>query len=83
MICAPITDTKAREFLASLDEAEQVADCVEARLDFLDHDQLGEVMAALRTRPSIKPLILTYRPLEQGGRKDLSLEDEAGVLEEH
>ena len=73
MICVPITDAQAREFLASLDEAEQVADCVEARLDFLDDDQLGDVMAALQTRPSIKPLILTYRPLEQGGRKDLSL----------
>ncbi len=75
MICAPITDTKARDFLGSLGEAEQVADCVEARLDFLDHDQLDEVIASLRARKLTKPLILTYRPREQGGRKDLSLDE--------
>jgi 3-dehydroquinate dehydratase / shikimate dehydrogenase len=75
MICAPITDTKARDFLVSLSEAEQIADCVEVRLDFLDHDQLDEVIGSLRARELMKPLILTYRPREQGGRKDLSLDE--------
>ena len=77
LICAPITEARAADFLAAIDEAGRVADAVELRLDYLNEEELPRVLAALaaRSNPSAKPLVFTYRPREQGGRRDLSLGD--------
>ena len=77
LICVPITETKAEAFLAAIHEAERLADAVELRLDFLAADALPSVIAALSVRAAqiTKPLILTFRPREQGGRRDVSLSE--------
>jgi 3-dehydroquinate dehydratase/shikimate dehydrogenase len=77
LICAPITERRAAEFLAALNEAEEVADAIELRLDYLSAEDLERVLAELIARPArlTKPLIFTYRPREQGGERDLSLAD--------
>lgn len=75
MICTPITERSSDAFLASIREAEAVADCIEARLDYLPSDHLEDVLANLARHKPSKPLILTFRPREQGGERDLSLKD--------
>ncbi len=77
LICAPITETRAADFLAALDEAKQIADAIELRLDYLNDADRARVLAELPAHLSgvTKPLIFTFRPREQGGQRDLSLAD--------
>jgi len=77
LICAPITEARAADFLAALDEAQRIADAIELRLDYLNDEDRARVLAELPARLAgvTKPLIFTFRPREQGGRRDLSLAD--------
>lgn len=77
LICVPITEPRVAHLLAALNEAEQVGDAIELRLDYLPADILPRATAELRSRlvQISKPLILTFRPREQGGQRDLSLQD--------
>jgi 3-dehydroquinate dehydratase / shikimate dehydrogenase len=77
LICVPITEVAPDSFLASIHEAEQIADAIELRFDYLPAESLTQLIADLSSviaRVS-KPLILTFRPREQGGKRDLSLQD--------
>ena len=76
-ICAPITETHVAAFLASIQEAEQVADAIELRFDYLPVESLPQLIVELTSRIAriSKPLIFTFRPREQGGKRDLSLQD--------
>jgi 3-dehydroquinate dehydratase/shikimate dehydrogenase len=70
---------RAAELRASVTRAAELADVVELRLDCLDADQLAPARVLLgallgETRP---PFIITYRPREQGGGRDLSLGERA------
>jgi 3-dehydroquinate dehydratase / shikimate dehydrogenase len=74
-VCVPIIATRLSDFLEAISRAAQHADVIELRLDYLADDP-GQLINALQLRPSerlAKPLILTYRPREQGGQKDLTL----------
>jgi 3-dehydroquinate dehydratase / shikimate dehydrogenase len=77
IICAPITETSASTFLTTTHEAEQVADAIELRFDYLPDEALPQLIVKLYSRVArvSKPLILTFRPREQGGKRDLSLQD--------
>jgi len=77
IICAPITETDARAFLAMIREAERSADAIELRLDYLPSESLPQLIVELSSRVArvSKPLISTFRPREQGGKRDLSLQD--------
>ncbi|MGH9767179.1 MAG: shikimate dehydrogenase [Blastocatellia bacterium] len=77
IICAPITETNARTFLATIHEAEQIADAIELRLDYLPADSLPQLIVELSSHIAriSKPLIFTFRPREQGGKRELSLRD--------
>lgn len=77
LICVPVTETESDAFIAAVDEAAQLADAVELRLDYLLPDQLPRLLSDLIVRVDRigRPLILTFRPSEQGGRRELSLED--------
>src|SRR2546421_11968137 len=77
LICAPITEIYTCDFLAAIDQAQQTADAIELRLDYLMDDERARMFAELPARlPGItKPLIFTFRPREQGGQRDLSLAD--------
>lgn len=77
-ICVPITETNAESFLSAILEASQLADMVELRLDYLSIQDRSSVIArlpALTANTACKDLLLTFRPREQGGQQDLSLED--------
>jgi 3-dehydroquinate dehydratase/shikimate dehydrogenase len=77
MICVPITESRATDFLAAIGQAADVAEAVELRLDYLIGDELSRLLSSL---PDVLPrlgrtFIFTFRPREQGGQRDLSLED--------
>jgi 3-dehydroquinate dehydratase/shikimate dehydrogenase len=77
LLCVPITETSSAGCFAALQDCERLADIIELRLDYLSADTLAQVIAELqaRIRQISKPLIITFRPREQGGRRDLSLSD--------
>src|SRR5215510_4402095 len=77
IICAPITETNAHTFLATIYEAEHIADAIELRLDYLPAEALPQLIAELSSRIArvSKPLIFTFRPREQGGKRDLTSQD--------
>lgn len=76
LICVPITENRAEDFLKALGEAQRAADAVELRLDYLAEEDLPQVLNELGSRAGqiAKPLIFTFRPREQGGKRDLTLE---------
>ncbi|MEP7342907.1 MAG: shikimate dehydrogenase [Acidobacteriota bacterium] len=74
-ICAPITETQPEAFLAAIGQAAQSADMIELRLDYLDSEGCRAVLEALPGLALGKRLLLTFRPREQGGQRDLSLQD--------
>lgn len=75
LICVPVTETKAESFLTAINQAALTADAIELRLDYPEADELPLILASL-PKAKLKPLlILTYRPAEQGGKRQLSLAD--------
>ncbi len=77
LIGIPIAEVNVNEFLATIYEAERIADAVELRFDYLPAEALPQLIVEIssrRARGSL-PLILTFRPREQGGKRDLSLQD--------
>src|SRR5262249_18584234 len=76
-ICVPITERRADAFLAAITEAAELADAIELRLDYLDEDDLSAVMERLPRQLAAlaKPAILTFRPREQGGQRDVDICD--------
>ncbi len=74
-ICIPITETNATAFIAAIAEAAPLADIIELRLDYLPESELDEVLKNIAAHQISKPLLFTFRPREQGGMRDLSLEN--------
>src|SRR5262245_29684397 len=77
LICAPVTETLVDDFLAAVEDAALIADAVELRVDYLTWYEPVRVIEFLSVQKNKiqKPLILTYRPSEQGGQKDLKFND--------
>jgi len=63
MICVPLTGLDTEATLASLKKAAEVADLVEIRLDLMREYDLSRL---LTNRPC--PVIVTNRPVREGGR---------------
>lgn len=74
-ICVPITETHPENFLEAIADAAPVADLVELRMDYLDAAGCAVVLRHLPALADGKSFLLTFRPREQGGRRDLSLQD--------
>src|SRR5262249_54234087 len=77
MICAPIIEVGPAPFLAAIHEAEQIADPIDPRFDYFPAESLPQLIVDLSSSIArvSKPLIFTFRPREQGGKRDLSLQD--------
>ncbi|MDX6289436.1 MAG: 3-dehydroquinate dehydratase / shikimate dehydrogenase [Blastocatellia bacterium] len=69
-ICVPVCVQHASELGLALERAAELADIVEARLDYLDNDQHDAAFQLLRHHLNREhaPMILTFRPAEEGGR---------------
>ncbi|HKR02344.1 MAG TPA: shikimate dehydrogenase [Pyrinomonadaceae bacterium] len=72
-ICVPVCEERATELREAMARAAQCADLVELRLDYLQGDELFK---ALRSLPALisasaRPVIVTLRPVEQGGQREM------------
>jgi len=75
LLCVPVGAWRANELSSAASRAAQVADIIELRLDYLSEAELEEVTPSfLQTLIAslARPLIITLRPAEQGGRGELS-----------
>ncbi|MBA2340590.1 MAG: shikimate dehydrogenase [Pyrinomonadaceae bacterium] len=76
LLCVPVGARRVDELLSSAARAAKAADIIELRLDYLEESQLKEI-----NRPSLqplaaslaRPLIITLRSIEQGGRCEFTL----------
>lgn len=71
MICVSVCARTADELIENIKKAEEFADVIEVRFDCIDPDQIQKSFALLSSE---KPLLLTYRPVEQGGYAGVELE---------
>ncbi len=62
MICIPIISRNTPEAVEKIRKAEHLADIIEIRLDIMDSFYLKEIL-----RSASKPVIVTYRSIEEGG----------------
>ncbi|HJU56288.1 MAG TPA: type I 3-dehydroquinate dehydratase, partial [Pyrinomonadaceae bacterium] len=72
-VCVPVCEGRAVDLRGAVERAGRVADIVELRLDYLQGDELFK---ALRNLPSLitasaRPIIVTLRPVGQGGRREM------------
>jgi 3-dehydroquinate dehydratase/shikimate dehydrogenase len=72
-ICVPVCETLATRLRSAIAQAGEVADLLELRLDYL---QGGELFKALSNLPALisaseRPVIVTLRPVEQGGQREM------------
>src|SRR5215213_8525521 len=78
-VCVPVCVRRADELRPSIARAAESADVVELRLDCLEETQLAAALnqlAALLGETRL-PFILTHRPREQGGGRDVSVDERA------
>lgn len=72
-ICVPVCERRAIDLRQAVMRAGLVADIIELRLDYLQGDELFK---ALRNLPALisastRPVIVTLRPIEQGGHREM------------
>ena len=75
-LCVPVCVRRAGELRETLARAAEVGDMIELRLDCLEDDT--QLERATRELPQLfnertRPLIITFRPAEQGGHRSLDL----------
>jgi 3-dehydroquinate dehydratase/shikimate dehydrogenase len=70
-ICVSVNAETAEELLKQIRRAEEFADVIEVRLDYIEPRQLHKTFAFLASK---KPILLTYRPVNQGGRAENDLD---------
>lgn len=76
-ICIPICEQRAGDIPAAIGRANEFADLIELRLDYLLAAELDQAINHLSEyrRQSTCPLLLTLRPGEQGGMRELTFAD--------
>lgn len=72
-VCVPVCEGRAVDLRGAVERAGRVADIIELRLDYLQGDELFK---ALRNLPALisvspRPIIVTLRPVGQGGRREM------------
>lgn len=72
-VCVPVCEKNLSAFKSAYERAAEWADVVELRLDCLEPQDVSAAVSELSSFPC--PVILTFRPSEQGGYRDLSRED--------
>ena len=72
-VCVPVREKDLSAFKSACERATALADVVELRLDCLEPQHVSAAVSDLSNFPC--PVILTFRPSEQGGYRDLSREE--------
>lgn len=76
-ICVSVCAETANEFLEKIEQAAKIADVVELRFDCLKQTEpeiLFKELKRIRQNNKSK-LLVTFRPKEQGGKRDLSFDE--------
>jgi 3-dehydroquinate dehydratase type I len=74
-ICIPIVETNAQRALRDMEEASDLADLIELRVDYLRDPTLEPFLAKAR-----KPLIITNRRRDEGGKYAGDEEERLAIL---
>jgi 3-dehydroquinate dehydratase/shikimate dehydrogenase len=74
-ICVSICGETAHEVLGRIERAGPLADVIEIRFDCLRPEETGRLLGHLQVLG--KEILATFRPLEQGGKRRLTMEDRA------
>ncbi|MBM4053188.1 MAG: shikimate dehydrogenase [Planctomycetes bacterium] len=77
MICVPIVANNMKDAIRDMEIASKVADVVELRIDYISDVNLPQIMEK-RT----KPVIVTNRPLREGGKFNGSEEERFSLLKQ-
>lgn len=72
-VCVPVCEKDLSAFKSACERAPALADVVELRLDCLEPQDVSAAVSDLST--FLCPVILTFRPSEQGGYRDLSRDE--------
>jgi len=75
MLCIPIIARNNEEALKKMPEAEAFADILELRLDLMEQFDVPELVTS-----ATKPVLVTYRSVEEGGKGDEGAEAAAEYL---
>ncbi|HEV7842557.1 MAG TPA: type I 3-dehydroquinate dehydratase, partial [Pyrinomonadaceae bacterium] len=72
-ICVPVCENRATRLRSAIARAGEVADLLELRLDYLQGDELFKALSNLPAliSASERPVIVTLRPVEQGGQREM------------
>jgi 3-dehydroquinate dehydratase type I len=75
MLCIPIIARNNEEALKKMPVAEDFADILELRLDLMEQFDVAELIQS-----ATKPVLVTYRSVQEGGKGDAGAEAAAGYL---
>src|SRR6266566_7856038 len=72
-ICVPVCAGSVRDLDDAIARADEVGDVIELRLDYLKPSELDQGISFARTsiEKLTKPIVVTFRPAEQGGARAL------------
>ncbi len=74
-ICVSVCAETADEFIKNIKRAEEFADVIELRFDCLKASELNSALQKILSLNCRKPFLITFRPKQQGGKRELSLRE--------
>ncbi len=74
-ICVSVCAETAEEFIENIRRAEEFADVIELRFDCLEKQEFETSLSKILAQEYKKPLLITFRPKEQGGKRELTLRE--------
>ena len=74
-ICISVCAKTTADLINKVDAAKELADLIEIRFDCLESSEIGAVDRWLSQNALGNEIITTFRPSEQGGHKELTLDD--------
>ncbi len=74
-VCVPVCACSLREMESEIVVANKLCDIVELRFDCLEPSEMGNAFDLLESilESQTRPVIITFRPAEQGGRREISI----------
>ena len=72
-ICVSVCAETADEFIENIKCAAEIADVIELRFDCLKKSELNLALQKFSRLDSKKFFLITFRPKEQGGKRELTL----------
>lgn len=83
-ICVPVTASRAEDLIDKVKSAAKYADMIELRLDYLENIEPAAIREQIKKIREIftGDILITFRPTEQGGARDISVEERLAVLTE-